>query len=340
MRTSAEYVQMANGLIVPRDYIPTRRPLCVDLFCGVGGFSLGMIEAGFHVLAGLDNDAGAALTYLTNLGEYGNLHIHCATPEDQERLEREIEREWGRAEHGVARATVVAGSGWLRAYPGTPGVQHFFFGDVRRWSGAEMLRLMGLKRGNLDCVVGGPPCQGFSTAGKRDVMDPRNSLVFEFVRLVIEMWPRTLVMENVPGILSMVTPEDIPVLDAVCLQLERAGYGTFDALKRALAGRAGARTAVRARPQGRAPEAEQPSLLSVEDCARAVRWPPNVHGCASRTMVKRRRNMTDKLVWPFADGHARPNARGESAVIGTACAVEPSTRGATTRGCGWWSSGS
>ncbi len=257
-----EYVQVASGLIVPSSFVPARRPLCVDLFCGAGGFSLGMIEAGFHVIAGLDNDEHAAVTYLANLGEYGNLRIHCATPDDEERLTRAIEREWGKPQGGVARTTVVAGSGWLRAHPGTPGVHHFFFGDARKWSGAEMLRLMGLQRGDVDCVVGGPPCQGFSRAGKRNVMDPRNSLVFEFVRLVIEMWARTLVMENVPEIATMVTPDGLPVMDALCLQLERAGYGTFDALRRSLAGQPGSRAAIRATRRPRGPGPQQEMLFS------------------------------------------------------------------------------
>lgn len=53
--------------------------------------------------------------------------------------------------------------------------------------------------GELDLVFGGPPCQGFSTMGKRDAEDPRNSLVGEFVRLIRELKPKSFVMENVPG---------------------------------------------------------------------------------------------------------------------------------------------
>ena len=49
----------------------------------------------------------------------------------------------------------------------------------------------------VDCVFGGPPCQGFSMIGQRVLEDPRNGLVLEFVRLVSELDARTFVFENV-----------------------------------------------------------------------------------------------------------------------------------------------
>jgi DNA (cytosine-5)-methyltransferase 1 len=53
---------------------------------------------------------------------------------------------------------------------------------------------------DIDVVFGGPPCQGFSMIGKRTLDDPRNSLVFHFIRLVLELRPKFFVMENVRGI--------------------------------------------------------------------------------------------------------------------------------------------
>lgn len=53
--------------------------------------------------------------------------------------------------------------------------------------------------GQIDLVFGGPPCQGFSLMGKRDVSDERNGLVFHFYRIVTELSPHYFVMENVPG---------------------------------------------------------------------------------------------------------------------------------------------
>lgn len=71
--------------------------------------------------------------------------------------------------------------------------------DIRELSGSEIRSAAGLGRRAIDAVVGGPPCQGFSQIGHRMLDDPRNALVFHFVRLVDELRPRTLVMENVPG---------------------------------------------------------------------------------------------------------------------------------------------
>lgn len=67
-------------------------------------------------------------------------------------------------------------------------------------NGVEVLKAVGLEPGELDLLVGGTPCQGFSKAGKREVMDPRNSLVFEYAGLITEMMPKSIVMENVPGV--------------------------------------------------------------------------------------------------------------------------------------------
>lgn len=70
--------------------------------------------------------------------------------------------------------------------------------------GGQVLDLgRALKAGEVDLVTGGPPCQPFSTAGKRgSVMDPRGSLFMDFMRVVREVQPRFFFMENVRGLLS------------------------------------------------------------------------------------------------------------------------------------------
>lgn len=71
--------------------------------------------------------------------------------------------------------------------------------DVTKVTGERILKEIGLKKGQLDLLDGSPPCQGFSTSGKRRVTDPRNNLFYDFTRLVKEIQPKVFIMENVPG---------------------------------------------------------------------------------------------------------------------------------------------
>jgi DNA (cytosine-5)-methyltransferase 1 len=73
--------------------------------------------------------------------------------------------------------------------------------DVSKVSGAEILKAAGIARSrSVDVVFGGAPCQGFSMIGQRALDDPRNSLVKEFLRLVVELDARAFVFENVKGL--------------------------------------------------------------------------------------------------------------------------------------------
>ena len=77
---------------------------------------------------------------------------------------------------------------------------------------------------NTDVIIAGPPCQGFSMSGKRDVFDVRNSLFHEIIRVVKVVNPKVVVIENVVGLLSMQTPEGIPVKDEIEKELKQLGY--------------------------------------------------------------------------------------------------------------------
>jgi DNA (cytosine-5)-methyltransferase 1 len=72
--------------------------------------------------------------------------------------------------------------------------------SVAGLTAAEIRLAAGIGSAEVDCVFGGPPCQGFSMIGQRMLDDPRNSLVHEFVRLVAELKPKTFVFENVKGL--------------------------------------------------------------------------------------------------------------------------------------------
>ena len=75
--------------------------------------------------------------------------------------------------------------------------------DICKLSGEYILKKVGLAKGQLDLLVGGPPCQGFSTANsRRSATDPRSKLMWQFVRMVREIQPRFFCIENVRGILS------------------------------------------------------------------------------------------------------------------------------------------
>ena len=77
-----------------------------------------------------------------------------------------------------------------------------YHGDIAELTGKECLRLAGIKKGELDVFDGSPPCQGFSTAGKRQVSDDRNNLFMEYIRLIKEIQPKVFVMENVSGMIK------------------------------------------------------------------------------------------------------------------------------------------
>jgi DNA (cytosine-5)-methyltransferase 1 len=74
--------------------------------------------------------------------------------------------------------------------------------DLAIASGVSILSETGLRPGQVDVIVGGPPCQGFSVIGKRNLLDDRNLLIAHFFRIVREISPRAFVLENVPGILD------------------------------------------------------------------------------------------------------------------------------------------
>ncbi len=76
--------------------------------------------------------------------------------------------------------------------------------DIRLLSGSQILEELELKRGDLDLLAACPPCQGFSTMRTRNSgrahRDPRNELIFEVLRLARALRPKTIMLENVPGL--------------------------------------------------------------------------------------------------------------------------------------------
>ncbi|MFW6680358.1 DNA cytosine methyltransferase [Lacrimispora sp. AGF001] len=115
-------------------------------------------------------------------------------------------------------------------------------GDIREIQPQQMLDIAGLKPGEPFLICGGPPCQPFSTAGKRlGINDPRGSLFMDFIRMIDAIRPRFFIMENVKGLMSAPL-KNIPlsqrddknimaeskgtVLDVVLSEFDKLGYKT------------------------------------------------------------------------------------------------------------------
>lgn len=97
-----------------------------------------------------------------------------------------------------------------------------YHGDICKLSVDECMSLAGLTEpGQLDVLDGSPPCQGFSTAGKRNMNDDRNQLFREYVRLLRGLRPKVFVMENVSG---MVKGKMKLIFAEIMRELKASGY--------------------------------------------------------------------------------------------------------------------
>ncbi|WP_116998768.1 DNA cytosine methyltransferase [Desertimonas flava] len=155
-----------------------QRPVAVDLFSGAGGMSLGFEQAGFDVLAAVDNDP-----------------VHLAVHERNFPHSFALCHDVGTITAETIHAAI--GKGWSLAQ------------RESEWDGV------------VDCLFGGPSCQGFSDMGRQNPDDDRNNLVFAFARVVRELKPRSFVIENVPGLLFPKVRHHLELLQA---ELKVAGY--------------------------------------------------------------------------------------------------------------------
>lgn len=103
-------------------------------------------------------------------------------------------------------------------FPGLP----IICGDIRRFSGSDLLAHAGLSPGSeVNLVAGGPPCQGFSNAGLKDPDDPRNTLIGDFIRIVRDVRPDFFLLENVVGLTTLHKGR---LFSRVLEQLDSIGY--------------------------------------------------------------------------------------------------------------------
>ena len=76
--------------------------------------------------------------------------------------------------------------------------------NIKEYSTEEILKDARLTREQVDLVYGGPPCQAFSVFGKRQgINDPRGTLLWDYIRVIHEIQPRSFIFENVAGILTV-----------------------------------------------------------------------------------------------------------------------------------------
>lgn len=120
----------------------------IDLFCGIGGLSLGFEQAGFEVLTAIDMWKDAVVTFNHNHKEK------------------------------IAKVETV-----------------------EQFNEEELPELV--KKHKITGIIGGPPCQGFSTVGRREIDDPRNQMYLEFYKAVKIANPDFFVIENVKGMLTL-----------------------------------------------------------------------------------------------------------------------------------------
>ena len=127
----------------------------IDLFCGAGGLSAGLRNAGFTIKTGVDIDKQALHTYSVNFQKSTTLNK-----------------------------------------------------DISYVTGKELRKLANIADSNQEfLLVGCPPCQGFSSLGKRNPDDEKNQLVYHYVRIINELRPNFILMENVPGMAKNVGKE-------------------------------------------------------------------------------------------------------------------------------------
>src|SRR5438105_1448258 len=94
--------------------------------------------------------------------------------------------------------------------------------DLASLGASDLTRTVGIARGDVDVIFGGPPCQPFSVIGKRQGLDdPRGNLILAFARIVAELMPRAFVFENVPG---FETIDDGRAYAWLCKEFSSLGY--------------------------------------------------------------------------------------------------------------------
>lgn len=144
---------------------------CLELFCGCGGMTIGLMDAGIKILVGIDNFYSAIQSCHKNF------------------------------KHRI------------------------IYSDIEKIQPSE------LKIQSVDIIAGGPPCQGFSIAGRRDPKDPRNNLFTHFVNYINYFLPKVFILENVVGIMSFKLEDGSKLIEQIKKELSVNFNITINKLK-------------------------------------------------------------------------------------------------------------
>lgn len=166
---------------------------CIDLFAGCGGLTLGLKKAGFQLELAVERSDMAGETFYHNFVEKiksgKDWESFCSLPVEKQAEKRLVVKEL---------ATVLSSPSLIKK----------------------------LKAAEVDLIAGGPPCQGFSLAGRRNPDDARNQLPWQFLDLVEKVGPKAVILENVSGISQNFKKHDKEApLDQLRIALSQIGKG-------------------------------------------------------------------------------------------------------------------
>jgi DNA (cytosine-5)-methyltransferase 1 len=172
------------------------RPSLISLFAGAGGLDIGLEMAGFSTLAINELQPHACNTLRENK------RLRSLKPQEFDAwFERQTEQRCLAASSAndllrlKYRLSEAVGT---RCYLRNASVVE---GDVRQITSDALMEMAGIRRGELTLIAGGPPCQPFSRAGKRETVEAEDGRLFlEFVRIVRDVRPRWFLFENVKGL--------------------------------------------------------------------------------------------------------------------------------------------
>jgi DNA (cytosine-5)-methyltransferase 1 len=180
----------------------------IDLFAGAGGLSEGFIRAGFNPIAHVEMNKDACDTLRTRaayhwLIENGKKKIYTDYLKSEKKTKEEF---WKEVPENVIKSVI------------NTEISKETIPDIFKKIDSEL----GKKK--IDLIVGGPPCQAYSVAGRarKDMSnDPRNTLYKYYVEFLKKYQPKMFVFENVPGILSAKNGKH---LDNIFKAVKDAGY--------------------------------------------------------------------------------------------------------------------